>query len=235
MSLDGADLPLVGRDAIEAARAERGDVDGHGHGTGTGPPGTRARVAGVLLAAGESSRYGEANKLLAELDGEPIVRRAARTLLEADLVCVVAVLGHEADSVRGALDGLDLEVCENPDYARGQSTSVRAGVGAIEAGPDVDGAVFGLGDMPRVRSETVDLLVDAFGAGIGDPLAAAYQGTRGNPVLFGAGHFGALADATGDTGGRRLLLESEAAALVETGDPGVLWDVDTAADLERLR
>lgn len=225
MSRDGTDLPVVDREAVEAALGERSG----------GAPGGSIRVAGVLLAAGTSIRFGEANKLLETVDDQSIVRHAARTLLDARLSRVVVVVGHEADRVRTALEGLDLDVGVNPDYEQGQSTSVRTGVRAVQAGTDVDGAVFGLGDMPRVRPGTVDLLVDAFRAGLGDPLAAAYQGRRGNPVLFGERHFESLADTVGDTGGRELLLESEAASLVETGDPGVVQDVDTPEDLEGLR
>lgn len=229
-----ADLPVVDREDVAAALAAREDV---------APPDREdaeyVRVAGVLLAAGTSSRFGDANKLLATVDGEPLVRHAARTLLAAHLARVVAVVGHESDRVRAALEGMDLDVVANPDYERGQATSVRAGVRAIEgAGTDADAstaadaAVFALGDMPRVRPETVDLLVDAFRAGLGDPLAAAYEGRRGNPVLFGARHFETLADVSGDTGGRRIVLESDDAALVETDDPGVVQDVDTPEDLE---
>jgi len=228
-----ADLPVVDREDVAAALTAREDE--------APPEGEDAavRVAGVLLAAGTSSRFGDANKLLATVDGEALVRHAARTLLEAHLVRVVAVVGHESDRVRAALEGLDLDAVANPDYERGQATSVRAGVRAIEgvgtdadAATAVDAAVFALGDMPRVRPETVDLLVDAFRAGLGDPLAAAYEGCRGNPVLFGARHFEVLADVSGDTGGRRIILESDDAALVETGDPGVVQDVDTPDDLE---
>lgn len=230
MSDDGVDLPVVDRDTVEAAVGDRTDGDEGGD----------YRVGGVLLAAGRSTRFGDANKLLETVEGEPIVRRAARTLLDADLSRVIVVVGHEADRVRTALDGLDgeglpLEVRVNPDYEQGQSTSVRFGVRGLEAGQAVDAAVFALGDMPRVRPGTVDLLVDAFRAGIGDALAAAYRGRRGNPVLFGARHFEALADTTGDTGGREILLDGDEAALVETGDPGVVQDVDTPGDLERMR
>lgn len=225
MSPEDGDLPVVDRETVEAAAGER-----------TGSRGAGAvRVAGVLLAAGTSSRFGQANKLLETVEGQPIVRQAARTLLAARVSRVVVVVGHEADRVRAALDGLALDVRVNPDYARGQSTSVRVGVRGVQAGADVDGAVFALGDMPMVRSETVDLLVDAFRCGLGDPLAAAYRGRRGNPVLFGERHFEALDDASGDTGGREILLESDDASLVETGDPGVLADVDTPEDLERMR
>jgi molybdenum cofactor cytidylyltransferase len=192
------------------------------------------RAAGVLLAAGTSSRFGEANKLLANLDGEPLVRRAARTLVAADLHPLVAVVGHEAARVRDALSGLGFAVVENPDYAAGQATSVRIAMKALD-GDGVDAAVFALGDMPAVAPETVRALVAAHRAGHGTALAAAHAGERGNPVLFDAVHFPALAGVEGDVGGREILCSGEDSALVETGDPGVRRDVDTRADLAAVR
>lgn len=211
------------------------------------PEEREATVAGVLLAAGTSSRFGDENKLLAEVEGEPIVRRAARALLDSRADPVVVVVGYEAGRVRSALSGLPVSFVENPDYAAGQATSVRAGVRAlreaeeadqVEGGDgidEVDAVLFALGDMPAVSPATIDALIDAFGAGAGDALAAAFEGERGNPVLFDARFLDALADVDGDTGAREILLGSETAALVETGDPGVRADVDTEVDLDRLR
>ncbi|MFB6303750.1 MAG: NTP transferase domain-containing protein [Haloferacaceae archaeon] len=195
------------------------------------PDGPPPDVAGVLLAAGTGSRFGEGNKLLADLAGDPLVRHAARALVAA-LDRVVVVVGHEADAVEAALAGLDVRTVRNPDYERGQSTSVAAGVAAVR---DADAAVFALGDMPRVRPETVRTLVAAYRAGAGTALAAACEGRRGNPVLFDAVHFDALGDVDGDVGGREILLGGDRSALVETGDPGVVRDVDRPGDLERLR
>lgn len=189
-------------------------------------------VAGVLLAAGTGSRFAGGNELLAALDGEPVVRRAARTLVDADLGPLVAVLGHEADAVEPALSGLGFETVHNPAFEAGQATSVRAGVEALG---DVAAAVFALGDMPLVRPASVSALVAAYRDGRWTALAAACDGDRGNPVLFDSTQFDALADVSGDVGGREVLLAGERSALVETGDPGVLRDVDTREDLERMR
>lgn len=193
------------------------------------PPSGTDRVAGVLLAAGTSSRFDGANKLLEPVDGQPIVRHAAETLLEAALDPVLVVVGYERERVADTLSPLDVTLVENPDYAEGQATSVRAGVGALP--DDVDAAVFALGDMPWVRSSTVEALVAAYRDGAGTALAAALEGERGNPVLWDAQHFASLAEGSGDTGGRDLLLSTDGAALVETGDPGVRRDVDRPADL----
>jgi molybdenum cofactor cytidylyltransferase len=194
--------------------------------------GNTPRVAGVLLAAGTSSRFGEANKLLASLDGDPLVRHAARTLVEAGLEPLVAVVGHQRDRVAAALDGLGFTLVTNPEYDDGQATSVRRGVEAFD-GEAVDAVVFALGDMPAVDPESVRSLVAAYRTGEWTALAAAVEGVRGNPVLFDRRHFDALADVSGDRGGRRILEEGAHSALVETGDDGVRHDVDTPADLER--
>jgi molybdenum cofactor cytidylyltransferase len=219
------DLPIVSPGALPPA-------DEVGGGKERGPE--EPRVVGVLLAAGTSSRFGAANKLLADLEGEALVRHGARALLDSAVGRVLVVVGHEAGAVRDALDGLDVEFVGNPDFADGQSASVRAGAAAA-ATTDADAAVFLPGDMPFVAAAAVDALRRAYLAGAGTALAAAHEGRRGNPVLFDRRHFEALRDVTGDVGGRAVLLGSDRAALVETGDPGVRIDVDTRADLRQHR
>lgn len=187
-------------------------------------------VVGVVLAAGASTRFGEANKLLVEWDGHPLVHHVTRTLYRSAVDDVVVVVGHEADRVRAVVADFDATVVHNDAHERGQATSVRRGLTAARD-RGADAALFALGDMPTVRPETVNRLVAAFRAGTGSALAAAHEGSRGNPVLFGARHFDALADVTGDVGGREVLLTADDAALVETGDPGVLLDIDSPADL----
>ncbi|MFD1571627.1 nucleotidyltransferase family protein [Halorubrum laminariae] len=190
-------------------------------------------VAGVLLAAGTSSRFGDENKLLATIGGEPVVRRAARTLVDAGLDPVIVVVGHEADHVRDAVSDLPVTIAVNDAYEAGQSTSVRAGIGALSdtGDRDIDAAVVALGDMPFVDPQTVETLVAAYEADAGDALAAAFEGERGNPVLFDRRFFGRLVAVDGDRGGRAILLESGASALVAVDDPGVRRDVDRPGDL----
>jgi molybdenum cofactor cytidylyltransferase len=191
---------------------------------------TDASVHGTVLAAGTSSRYGEENKLLERVDGDPLVCHAARSLLDADLAGVTVVLGYERDRVAAALAAFDVDYRDNQAYADGQSTSVHAAVTAARD-RDADAVVFALGDMPAVESGTVQTLVEAYRRGAGTALSAGYEGQRGNPVLFDACHFDALAAVSGDVGGREVLLSAPDAAIVETGDPGVLRDVDRPGDL----
>jgi molybdenum cofactor cytidylyltransferase len=189
-----------------------------------------AEVLGVVLAAGESHRFGDRNKLLATVDGEPLVRQAVRTLLHSAVDEVVVVVGHEADRVVAALDGLDVTIRENDRHAEGQSTSVRdAALAARERG--VDALLVALGDMPFVDSATVDVLLDAYGAALGDAIAAAYEGNRGNPVLFDACFFDELASVDGDVGGKHILRHADGSVAIATGDPGVVHDIDRPRDL----
>jgi molybdenum cofactor cytidylyltransferase len=220
----GDQLPVVD----PAEFAPRGDGE-----PATGRENGGPAVAGVLLAAGMSTRFEGDNKLLVELDGEPIVARAAETLLST-LPVVVAVVGHEANRVTATLSRTDdgrLVFAGNPDYREGQATSVRAGVRAVAG---ADAVVVALGDMPSVDSATVGELVRAYRGGAGSALAAAVDGRRGNPVLFDASHFAALTGVEGDTGGREVLISAADSALVETGDPGVRRDVNAPADVDAV-
>lgn len=189
-------------------------------------------VAGLLLAAGTSRRFGAENKLLATHEGTPLVTHAARTLVESTAGPVFVVVGHEAGRVVEALSALDVRFVLNPAYERGQATSVAAGIEAIrDRTPQIDAAVIALGDMPFVDSATVETLRAAYESGVGTALAAAYDGTRGNPVLFDQRFFDPLTDVAGDVGGRAILLESDDSALVGVPDSGVRRDIDTPSDL----
>lgn len=188
----------------------------------------------MLLAAGRSTRMAPRNKLLLEIRGEPLVRRAARVALEAGLDPLVAVTGHDADAVREALRGLPLQLAHNPAYAEGIASSLRAGLRAL--GPAAEAAAILLGDMPRVDVRHLRALIGAFDPARGASVCVpTWQGARGNPVLWGAGHFRELLALRGDRGARGLL-EAHAAALREVAmpDDAVLHDVDDAAALAPL-
>lgn len=191
-------------------------------------------ILGVVLAAGSASRFEGSNKLLASLDGDPVVAHATRTVAESSVDAVVAVVGHDRERVAAALPP-EVEVLENPDHGAGQSTSVRRAVEAARE-RDAEAVLFALGDMPRVSVETVERLLSAYrDAGAENSIVAPrYDGRRGNPVLFGAEHFDALAGVEGDCGGRGLL-QIEPVAWVDVADPGIHRDVDTLGDLRDLR
>ena len=123
------------------------------------------RVGAVVLAAGQSARFraaggSEATKLVAKLDGQPIVRIVAETALASRASPVVVVVGHARNAVEAALAGLNVGLAFNPAFASGLASSLRVGLSALP--PDVVGAVVLLGDMPRVQARLIDALIDSF-------------------------------------------------------------------------
>jgi molybdenum cofactor cytidylyltransferase len=145
---------------IAARPQPRDDSETEGEGPQQAP-----RVAILVLAAGRSTRMGGPNKLLAEVEGEPLVVHAVKAALASQAVEVVVVLGHMADAVRATIDkatpaGSRLRFVTNPDFADGLSTSVRTGIGAL--GASIDAAIVQLGDMPGVKAPLLDRLMAAF-------------------------------------------------------------------------
>ncbi len=191
-------------------------------------------IAAIILAAGRSTRMGS-NKLLEELDGKALVRHVADAALGSIARSVWVVTGHEGESVRARLDGLGVRFVHNPDFALGLSTSLKAGVMALPA--EAKGVVVLLGDMPRVTSEVINSVIQAFEA---QPQAIAavpvYQGEWGNPVLLSRSLFGAVAALQGDAGARKLLNGRAGEVLeVPVSNDAVLIDLDTPEALARAR
>jgi molybdenum cofactor cytidylyltransferase len=197
------------------------------------PPGPR--IAALLLAAGQSRRMGGPNKLLAEIDGRPMVARVAKRLLSSHARPIVAVLGNQADSVDAALGKLPVERVRNPAFAEGLSTSLKRGLQALPR--DCDGVIVCLGDMPLVTGRDLDRLVAAFNPLEGRAIIVPIRrGKRGNPVLWARRFFGEMAELAGDVGAKHLIGEhAELVYEVEMDTDGVLVDVDTPGALAALR
>lgn len=234
-----ADIPITGQDVmamgaggllkeIPARPLPRAEA------TATAVP-SAPRIAALILAAGQSRRMGPENKLLAEIDGTPMVKRVAETIGASQADLVVAVVGHEADRVSAALADTEATIVVNANYAEGLSTSLVAGVNALP--DDVDGVVVCLGDMPRVDAKTIDRLIAAF-----DPLEGraicvpTFDGKQGNPILLARRFFNEMTDITGDRGARHLIDGyPELTCEVEMTADGILVDVDTPEMLSALK
>lgn len=197
------------------------------------------RIAALILAAGQSRRMGVCNKLLASIDGIPMVARAVDAAIAGTQAGinggVYVVTGHQHQQVAGALAGRDVHLVHNPRYADGLSTSLARGLEALA--PDVDAALVCLGDMPRVTSAHIKRLVEAF-----DPLEGravcvpTWAGKRGHPILWARRFFAEMREIKGDVGARHLLGEyAELLCEIPMDDDGVLLDVDSPGALRRLR
>ncbi|MFL5143068.1 MAG: NTP transferase domain-containing protein, partial [Microvirga sp.] len=162
------------------------------------------RIAALILAAGQSRRMGALNKMIAEVDGKPMVAHALAAVTASQAGPIVVVTGHEPDAVRAALAGHEIRFVHNPHYADGLSTSLRAGLAALPT--DIDGVLVCLGDMPRVGPETLNRLIAAYNPVEGRAICVpTVDGKRGNPVLWDKRFFAEMQDLAGDVGARHLI------------------------------
>ncbi|WP_405591362.1 NTP transferase domain-containing protein [Streptomyces sp. NBC_01092] len=191
-------------------------------------------VAGLLLAAGGGRRLGGRPKALLRHRGRPLVEYAAGVLRAAGCARVHVVLGAGADAVREQAELGTCVLVENPDWADGMGSSLRAGLDSL-AGTRARAALVSLVDQPGIGPEAVARVLAAYEDET-SLASAAYAGVRGHPVLFGAAHWaGIAASATGDRGARAYLKQhEEAVRLVECGDVAQPYDIDTVADLAHL-
>lgn len=186
------------------------------------------RAGAVLLAAGASRRMGE-NKMLLRLEGESLVRRAARRALAAGLSPVVVVIGHEREKVQAELHDLPVVCTVNPDYTGPTSGSLHRGLAAL--GPDVDAAVVLLADMVRVTSDSLAMLVAA-ARGTDAPLVVSRYGgdVTAPPLLFRRALFPELLAWTGEGCGKAVVRAHSGEAMYLDRPAALLEDVDTPDD-----
>ncbi len=198
-------------------------------------PGQVAKIAAVVLAAGQSRRMQGGNKLLEPVDGQPLVLRAAAAALASEADPVIVVTGHQHEAVAAVLDSLDVRLAHNPGFPDGLSSSVHTGLSAVP--PGHDGAVFLLGDMPDVDGELIDRLLAAFDPVEGRAIVVAtHNGVRGNPVVFARHYFPDILRVTGDAGARHVVdSHLEAVCEIECATPAPLIDLDTPEALAERR
>ena len=198
------------------------------------------RIAAIILAAGQASRFraaaGEAGpptKLVAQLDGKPLVRHVAEAALASRAAPVIVVTGHAEDVVRAALVGLPLTFTHNGAYASGLASSLQQGLASAPS--DCEGALVMLGDMPLVSPQIIEQLIEAFEHNpTTKAVAPVREGQRGNPVLLSRALFPAVAALSGDVGARALLAAAQGEIIeVAVASRAVTFDVDTPDALTR--
>ncbi|MGB7176817.1 MAG: molybdopterin-binding/glycosyltransferase family 2 protein [Xanthobacteraceae bacterium] len=199
-------------------------------------------IAAIVLGAGRSSRMGGPNKLLAEINGKPLIRMVTEQALASRARPVLVVTGHQRERVEAALAGLPVQLVHNPHFADGLGTSLKAGIAALQ--PNIDGVIVCLGDMPQVDAALIDRLIGAVDPDKGALIAVpVIEGKRGNPVVWSRRFFHDLMTVEGDIGARYLIGRyAEAVAEVPVDGTAALTDVDTPeafaavkAELEKAR
>jgi molybdenum cofactor cytidylyltransferase len=191
------------------------------------------RVAALVLAAGSSRRMGGTNKLLQEVGGVPMLRRAVNAALASRCTSVLVVTGADSAAVQACLGGLDVQCVHNPEHASGMASSLRCGLAALPA--DADAALVLLADMPRIDGGHVDRLLAAFDPRQPKIVAPVRDGRRGNPVLWPREFFAEMMSVEGDVGAREILQRHAAQVDSVTFDGDAIFaDIDTPAALAGL-
>jgi len=191
-------------------------------------------VAGVLLAAGTSSRMGS-NKMLFALAGESVLRGAARRALAGGLAPLVVVLGHQAETAREQLAGLPCRSVINPDYEQGINTSLKTGIAAVVALPEMPrAALVMLADMPFVTAEMIAALIARYRSSAAPLVISDYEGVNAPPMLYDRSLFQELGAMTGEGCGRQVVKRYRGEAEVLPWPAAALADLDVPDDYERI-
>lgn len=191
-------------------------------------------ITAILLAAGLSRRFGATNKLLADVNGMPMVQRVARALCDSEADHVIVVLGHEAQKIDAALHGLAVETILNPDFENGQVTSVRAGLVAV--GDDATGIMMCLSDQPLLAAEDYNALIDAFTLQPDRVVVPFLDGKRGNPVVLPSTLKDSILDGGMNVGCRSFIDQNPHLVLpVDVAKSAYRADFDTPESMKNLR
>jgi molybdenum cofactor cytidylyltransferase len=182
----------------------------------------------ILLGAGESKRMG-VNKLLLPWGKKIVLTHCADTLLHSTVKEVVIVLSDRTKVIENQFKGRKIKVVVNSQYRRGMSASIQKGIRAIA--PNSHGILIALGDMPFLRSRTVNSLIRAFSHGKGTIIVPSFLGRQGHPVIFHVRFKKELLRLKGDAGGRSIIERyPKEVKLVRIRSEGVVKDIDTWRD-----
>ncbi|MDQ6802312.1 MAG: nucleotidyltransferase family protein [Acidobacteriota bacterium] len=184
-------------------------------------------ITAIVLAAGQGSRLGKRKQLM-PLNGKPLLQHALDRVNESAVDDIVVVLGAFADEIRKQIKFNRERIVINPDYERGMSTSLQAGLRAVG---DAEAAIIALGDQPFVEAKTIDALVEEYRRSQSPIVVPTYDGRRGNPVLIDRSLFERAMEIRGDVGFRAVFGKDKVAE-VPVSDSGVIIDIDTMEDFE---
>lgn len=189
-----------------------------------------SQISLVVPAAGRSERMGAGNKLLLPLGRRSLLEHVVVAALSTHPYEVIVVTGPQREQVETALRDHPVRFVHNPEYDEGMAASLRTGIRA--ASSRTVGFAILLGDLPFIRSSTIEHLCTCLAPG--RIVLPRFEGRQGHPVVFAARYRADLLSLSGDVGARRVILSHpEAALIVDTDDPGILFDIDTMADYRK--
>ena len=188
------------------------------------------KIAALVLAAGASKRFGDDDKLLANVNGAPIISHTLNRIKGVSFSQKLIVMDPLRPALRDVCDVEGFTLIENTVAAQGMGTSIAAGVAAIK---DAEAVMVYLGDMPFITPDTITSLIEGLEHNPGKTIVAPfYEGQRGHPILFRKVHFGALRELNEDRGAAGIINANDTELLrLEIKDRGVVLDIDAPSDL----
>ena len=192
------------------------------------------KVSATILAAGQSSRMKNRNKLLLPINEVPMISHVCNTVLTAGLNPVVVVTGCDNKLVTQAIPSAINEIIYNSHWQSGMASSIYCGISALSK--NIDGNMIVLGDMPMISKYTLDFLIDEFIVHDGDHIIyPIYEKRQANPVIFPKKYFQEILASTGDRGCKKVLKQyPDDAVGVSIDSPEVVFDCDNEDDYFRL-
>lgn len=193
-----------------------------------------SEVAAIVLAAGRGTRFGDEPKLLARINGKTLVRHVVEAALGSSVDPIIVVTGYRSEEVEADLRALPVQIVRNVLFAQGLSTSLKVGFSSVPA--TTRAAIVLLGDMPFVKAELINALVDEWlKRGGPSALVPTFGGRRGNPVVLSRALQIDIDGLSGDAGAGPLLRGRADVLEWPTADPAVAQDIDTRDELARHR
>jgi molybdenum cofactor cytidylyltransferase len=184
-------------------------------------------ISAVILSAGESSRMGRPKALL-PIEGQKFIERIVSVIGQSRVGRTIVVLGHHADELRGQIEHLPIQVVVNPDYQRGQLSSLQAAIRHIKNDDQCDGMLVHLVDHPFIDVALVDALIQSFYEAKKLIVVPRHKGKRGHPVIFSRDLFEELLNAPFDSGAKAVVNAHRQETLeIEWQDEGITLDIDT--------
>ena len=189
-------------------------------------------ISAIVLAAGQAARFGQCKQLM-QLGDKTLVEHVLDTVNASAVDDIVVVLGAHAEEIRRRVKFRRERIVINPEYAVGMSTSIHAGLRALQ--PATDAAIIMLADQPFVSPQTVDRLADEYRKRKPPAVVPTYHGARGNPVLVDKSLFPEMLALQGDVGFRAIFTKHpDSIVKVAVDDVGIVTDIDTKEDFDDL-
>lgn len=191
------------------------------------------KISGLILAAGQSKRFGK-NKLLLPIGGKSVIGKVVESFLASELFEVILVVGYQSSLVRAEIPcHFRLRIVENPDYKKGMATSIKAALPYLN--PSSEAIMVALGDQPLISKNLIDDLLVAYDTSGKKSLIPYHEGRRGHPVIVDLTFRHEIEEIKGDEGLRGILCRHHDDVLAyQTGDSAVILDLDTPDDYQRL-